>query len=79
MAPLPLVKLGSLLIKTLAKPVAKKIKSQAGEPQIHHDWVSVLDLDSSSYLSREKSKSKLHAMHWFGLASHLTHSQLGER
>lgn len=29
MAPLPLAKLGSLLIKTLAKPVAKNIKSQA--------------------------------------------------
>lgn len=29
MAPLPLVKLGSLLVKTLAKPVAKNIKSQA--------------------------------------------------
>lgn len=51
MAPLPLAKLGSLLIKTLAKPVAKNIKSQAGESNAR-----IALLEFHSFLTRKSQK-----------------------
>jgi len=67
MAPLPLAKLGSLLIKTLSKPVAKRIKSQMIKNDITRDgliWVGQkthalttrMEIWSSGYTVRSINK-----------------------